>query len=310
MDELFTVFFWASAVRLAAPMFIAAIGETMVQRAGMFNVGIEGMMLVGAFVGVVARSGDMTYTGVIAAAVVTGILGLLYGVVVAVLRADQIVAGVGLNIIAIGATSLLRRLWGLSAEGAVPAGILGEQPVPLLVDIPFVGGILFRQSPLVYLAYVVLPLVAFFLLRTRSGLLLRSVGESAAAADSAGVGVLSKRVWAMTFGGVMGRSGRGLPIGSGDERSLHRQHDVGTGFPGDRHHDPGRLEARLGCGCGALLRGGGSPAVLQPGGLRRFGTRPLLLMLPFVATIIAWSVVGRAGRIPGDLGRPFVRGES
>ena len=310
MDELLTVFFWASAVRLAAPMFIAAIGETMVQRAGMFNVGIEGMMLVGAFVGVAARSGDMTYTGVIAAAVVTGILGLLYGVVVAVLRADQIVAGVGLNIIAIGATSLLRRLWGLSAEGAVPAGILGEQPVPLLVDIPFVGGILFRQSPLVYLAYVVLPLVAFFLLRTRSGLLLRSVGESAAAADSAGVSVLSKRVWAMTFGGVMaGLAGAYLSVVATSGVFIDNM-TLGRGFlaiaitilAGWR---PGWV-------AGAALFFGAAEA-LQFSSQAVFGgsvPAPLLLMLPFVATIIAWSVVGRAGRIPGDLGRPFVRGES
>ena len=310
MDELLTVFFWASAVRLAAPMFIAAIGETVVQRAGMFNVGIEGMMLIGAFVGVAARSGGATYTGVITAAVVTGVVGLLYGIVIAVLRADQIVAGVGLNIIAIGSTSLLRRLWGLSAEGAVPAGILGEQPVPVLVDIPFLGGVLFRQSPLVYLAYVVLPMVAFFLLRTRSGLLLRSVGESAVAADSAGVSVLSKRVWAVTFGGVMaGLAGAYLSVVATSGVFIDNM-TLGRGFlaiaitilAGWR---PGWVAA-------AALFFGAAEA-LQFSSQAVFGASvpaPLLLMLPFVATIVAWSLVGRAGRIPGDLGRPFVRGES
>ena len=273
MDELLTVFFWASAVRLAAPMFIASIGETVVQRAGMFNVGIEGMMLIGAFVGVAARSGDATYTGVVAAALVTGVVGLLYGVVVAVLRADQIVAGVGLNIIAIGTTSLLRRLWGLSTEGAVPAGILGEQAIPVLVDIPFLGGVLFRQSPLVYLAYVVLPMVAFFLMRTRSGLLLRSVGESAVAADSAGVSVLSKRVWAMTFGGVMaGLAGAYLSVVATSGVFIDNM-TLGRGFLAIAITILAGWRPGWGSRCCPLLRGCRSLAVLEPGGLRGLGAR-------------------------------------
>ena len=229
--------------------------------------------------------------------------------VVAVFRADQIVAGVGLNIIAIGTTSLLRRIWSVSAEGGVSAGLLSEHGIPILEDIPFIGGVFFTQSPIVYAAYVILPMTAFFLLRTRPGLLMRSAGEDAAAADSAGVRVIAFRVGAMTFAGAMaGLAGAYLSVVATSGVFIDNM-TLGRGFlaiaitilAGWR---PGWVAA-------AALFFGGAEA-LQFSSQAVFGgsiPAPLLLMLPFVATIVAWAIVGRTGRIPGNLGQPFIRGE-
>ena len=253
----------------------------------------------------------MTYTGVIAAAVVTGILGLLYGVVVAVLRADQIVAGVGLNIIAIGATSLLRRLWGLSAEGFRPCRDPWRAAGSAASGHPVRGRDPLQAEP------DGLPLPMWSCLWWRS-----SFYERARACYS-DPSVSRRRQptlpgWAysrsgygrMTFGGVMaGLAGAYLSVVVTSGVFIDNM-TLGRGFlaiaitilAGWR---PGWVAA-------AALFFGAAEA-LQFSSQVVFGgsvPAPLLLMLPFVATIIAWSVVGRAGRIPGDLGRPFVRGWS
>lgn len=214
MSEVLDAFFLATAIRLAAPVFLAAIGETVGERAGIFNVGIEGMMLLGAFAGVagVVFIGD-PLAGLLVAVVVVALVGLLYGVIIAGFRADQVVAGIGLNLLAIGGTGFLRSLWLGSRIESTPAGVLADRAIPGLRDIPYLGEALFQQSPLVYLAYVMIPVAAYFLYRTGPGLVVRSVGESAAAADAAGVDVVRTRIYAMIFAGAMaGLAGAYLSI--------------------------------------------------------------------------------------------------
>lgn len=195
-------------------MFLAAIGETVVQRAGMFNIGIEGMMLVGAFAGVAGGiiTGS-TLAGVGFAVVVTAVLGCSYGILVAGFRADQVVIGIGFNIVVLGATSLLRSSWLTERFASLSPGLLTAHRIPVLGNLPFIGRVLFSQSPLVYAALLILPITSFFLFRSRPGLLLRAVGEQASAADSAGIPVVGIRIAAMTFGGIMaGLAGAYLSI--------------------------------------------------------------------------------------------------
>jgi simple sugar transport system permease protein len=310
MDDLLTAFFWASAVRLSAPMFIAAIGETLVQRAGMFNIGIEGMMLVGAFAGVAGTSiGGTTLAGLVVAIVVTGLVGCVYGIVVAGFRADQVVAGVGLNIIAIGVTSLLRSTWLASQTPGEAPGPLGVVAIPGAADLPFVGPVLFQQSPIVYAAYLLLPATAFYLFRTRPGLLLRSVGEDAIAADSAGVAVVGVRIAAMTFGGAMaGVAGAYLSLVATSGVFIDNM-TLGRGFLAIAITIFGRWNP-FWVMLAALLFG--AAEALQFSGQAVFGESvptPLLLMFPFVLAIVAWVVMGRGESAPRDLGRPFIRSE-
>jgi simple sugar transport system permease protein len=310
VSELLGTFFWASAVRLSAPMFLAAIGETVVQRAGMFNIGIEGMMLVGAFAGIAggAVTGS-TLAGLVFAAVVTAGLGAIYGAIIAGLRADQVVTGIGFNIVVLGATSLLRSSWLTERIVTLSPAILGRHPIPGLSDIPFVGRVFFDQSPVVYAAYVILPVVSLFLFRTRPGLLLRAVGEQAVAADSAGVPVVGTRIAAMTFGGMMaGLAGAYLSIVATSGVFIENM-TLGRGFLAIAITIFGRWKPYR-VALAALLFG--AAEALQFSSQAAFGgsvSPPLLLMIPFVLAIVAWGIMGRESSAPEDLGRPFVRTE-
>jgi simple sugar transport system permease protein len=306
--ELIGTFFWASAVRLSAPMFLAAIGETVVQRAGMFNIGIEGMMLVGAFAGVAGSTiTGNTVAGFGLAIVVTAILGCLYGVLVAGFRADQVVTGIGFNIVIIGATSLLRSSWLSERIISLSPGILASHPIPGLSDIPFIGQVFFTQSPVVYLALLILPLTSFILFRTRPGLLLRAVGEQATAADSAGVPVVGIRIAAMTFGGMMaGMAGAYLSIVATSGVFIDNM-TLGRGFLAIAITIFGRWKP-FRVALAALLFG--AAEALQFSSQAVFGgsiSPPLLLMIPFGLAIIAWAIMGRGSSAPEDLGRPFTR---
>jgi general nucleoside transport system permease protein len=310
VNELFGGFFWASAVRLSAPMLLAAIGETVVERAGMFNIGIEGMMLVGAFAGV--AGGTITgspVAGLALAAVVTAGLGFIYGVLVAGFRADQVVTGIGFNIIVLGATSLLRSSWLTERISSLSPGILAPYAIPALSDLPFAGPVLFHQSPIIYAALIILPATSFFLFKTRPGLLLRAVGEQATAADSAGVAVIGIRIAAMTFGGVMaGLAGAYLSIVATSGVFIDNM-TLGRGFLAIAITIFGRWKPYR-VALAALLFG--AAEALQFSSQAVFGgsvSPPLLLMIPFVLAIIAWAIMGRGSSAPEDLGRPFVRSD-
>ena len=310
MTDLLTTYFWASAVRLAAPMFIAAIGETVVQRSGVFNIGIEGMMLIGAFVGVAGGVlFDAAWMGLLAAVVVTALIGFLYGIVVAGFRADQVVAGVGLNIIALGLTSLLRSTWLASEIETLSPGAIGAGALPGLSKIPYVGAVFFTQSPVVYAALLILPVVAFFLFRTKPGLLLRAVGEQAIAADTAGVRVVGIRIAALSFGGAMaGLAGGYLSLIATSGVFIDNM-TLGRGFLAIAITIFGRWNPFY-VALAALFFG--AAEALQFSGQALFGESvptPVLLMTPFVLAIVAWVVMGRSGAAPADLGRPFLRSE-
>jgi simple sugar transport system permease protein len=218
-----------ASVLLATPLVWAAAGELVSQRSGVLNVGLEGMMLTGAFFSyvVVWHTGSFTL-GVLAGAAAGGLAATIMAFLAVTLRADQIIVGVGLNILTFGVTAFF--INELFPAGEVP--ILdrpGPVPLPLLSDIPVIGKALFRQTPLVYLAYLALPLTWVILFRTRFGLGLRATGEMPAAVDTAGVNVDIVR-WAGTHaaGISAGLGGAFLSIG---ELGLFREGmTAGRGF--------------------------------------------------------------------------------
>jgi simple sugar transport system permease protein len=200
----------AAAIAAGTPILFATLGEILAERAGILNLGVEGMMLMGAWAGfaVTYHSGSI-WLGVLAALVAGGVMSLIHAFLCITLQANQVVSGLALTIFGTGLSSLLgRNLIGLSGA------FFEKIRVPGLADIPFLGPILFRQNLLVYLSYLLIPLIWVFLFKTRPGLHMRSVGEKPITADAMGVNVYAIRYVYTTAGGVLaGLAGAALSLG-------------------------------------------------------------------------------------------------
>jgi general nucleoside transport system permease protein len=219
----------ATALVLTTPILFAAIGELASERAGVLNVGLEGMMLSGAFFSfLIADKTDSILLGAVAGVAA----GLGFAIIMALLAveagADQIVSGVGINLAAVGLTSyLFDQIYQGSAT--TPLNTIGPLKIPGLASIPSFGKPLFQQDPLVYLAFLLVPLTWFVLYRTRWGLAVRASGELPAAADTAGISVRRVR-WAgtLTAGALAGLGGSYLVIV--DVGIFHQEMTAGRGF--------------------------------------------------------------------------------
>jgi simple sugar transport system permease protein len=205
----------ASAVALAAPLLLAALGELVLERAGVLNIGIEGMLVTGAFTGfAVAWASGSVLVGVVAAIGSAALLALVMAVGVLGFGGDQIVLGFGVLIFALGGTAYLNDVL-FSDQGRVRVPAAEQFEIPLLSSIPGIGPALFRQTLFVYAAYLAVPLVALLLHRTQLGLLLRATGESPDAVRAAGHSPVALRTAAFAFaGGMAGLAGAVLSIGA------------------------------------------------------------------------------------------------
>jgi simple sugar transport system permease protein len=210
----FDVILVAATIRLAAPLLFAAIGELLAERSGVINIGLEGFVLIGAFAGFVgvAATGSLWIGTVLALAA-----GIALAAVMALhavqLRADQIVVGVGINVLALGLTTYAyRELFVSSSQVTVER--MRPLAVPVLGDLPVAGDAFFHQIPLVYVAYLLVPITWFVLYHTTWGLNIRAAGEVPAAVDTAGTSVARVR-WITTLlaGGLAGLGGASLSIG-------------------------------------------------------------------------------------------------
>jgi ABC-type uncharacterized transport system permease subunit len=295
-----------STVRLATPYLFASIGETFVQRSGVLNLGVEGIMLMGAFAAFfVAFTTGSLAGGVLAAALVGAAMGLLMAVVSVSFRAEQGISGIGLHLLGLGLSSLLFKL----TLGTVQSvGGFEELPLPLLAGIPLLGPSLFNHSLLTYVAFALVPLAAWTLSRTRVGLNIRAVGDNPAAADSVGVPVIGVRYGTLIFGGMLaGVGGASLSIGT---LNIFQENLTG--------------------GIGFI-----AVALVYFGGWRPFGVllgvllfsfvsalqlwlqladvgipSDLAVMMPYVLTILALTLSARRQSQPAALTKPFTRGSS
>lgn len=300
--------FLAGGLRLCVPVLLAALGETVSERAGVFTIGLEGLMLFGA----ASSALGLALTASPILALVIGMLGgclaaLLLALGTVLARANQIVMGIGFNLFAIGATSLMRQLW---LSGAPPAGSMravSMLKLPGLSDLPVVGRAIFSQSPVFYLA-VVVAIALWGLLRfTRAGLLIRAVGENAMAADAAGHSVLRIRFSATLFTGVMaGLGGAYLCIVASGGTFVDNM-TAGRGYLAIAITIFARwmpLRVLLVAIVLGLLE-----ALQFQGQYLGVNIAPSLLMaMPFAVALVAWVMMGKAGAAPADLGRPFLRG--
>lgn len=199
----------AAGVAAGTVLLFAAIGELFAERAGIINLGVQGMMFVGAMVGFKVGSEVDPWLGMLLAMVAGGLLGGLHGLVTIHLQANQIVSGLALTFLGTGVALVLGE--GLAASSPALLPVLS---IPLLDDIPFIGGIFFHdQSVLVYIGYLLVPLTSIWIFRTRPGLHLRAVGEQPSAADALGVNVYRQRyLYTMLGGALAGLAGATLTM--------------------------------------------------------------------------------------------------
>ena len=213
--DIITVGLFAAALRMATPIAFASLGGIFSERAGIINIGLEGMMLTSAFTGVAASyfSGN-PWLGVLAAVLVGGLLGLFHALLTVKFVGDQIVSGTGINIFALGFTAYMSQvLWGSRGASESVQG-LRVVSIPLLKDIPIIGEVIGAHTPLVYLMLIVTVLSHVVLFKTPIGLRIRAVGEHPAAADTAGIDVFkTKYLCVMVSGMLAGLGGAFLSLG-------------------------------------------------------------------------------------------------
>lgn len=187
-----------TVITASTPLLIAAIGELVTERAGVLNLGVEGMMIMGAAVGIaVAITTGSSALGVLAAILAGVALAAIFAALALGLATNQVATGLALTIFGVGLSGVV----GAPYVGLQRAGI-GKIEVPLLADIPFLGPILFRQDPFVYFSIALVIAVAWFLSRTKAGLVLRACGENHASSHALGYPVLRIRLYATLFGGA------------------------------------------------------------------------------------------------------------
>lgn len=204
LQHVFSMEMLLSTIRMAIPLALAAVGATICERSGVINLGIEGMMLLGAFSGVLGvHITQMAWMGVVMALLVGAVVGFIYAALCLHFRANQSVTGVGLNILASGLTVVLTRaIWnsdGLSGTVAQIPGIT----IPLLNRIPVVGALFTNQSPLFFITIAVVVAAWFILYRTKQGLRLRAIGDHPQAASTVGIPVARYRYTAVIVCGML-----------------------------------------------------------------------------------------------------------
>jgi simple sugar transport system permease protein len=200
MNATILISMLATSVVAATPLLLAALGELVVERSGVLNLGIEGIMLTGALAAVaMTLATGAVAVGVLSAVAAGILLGLLFSLLTVTIRADHVVAGLALVLFGDG----ISRFAGHGLVAVEVRQSLRAVPVPLLADIPALGQILFRQNLLVYFSYVMVVMVWYFLYRTRPGLALRAAGEKPSAVDVVGWNVFRIRYLSVIFGAAM-----------------------------------------------------------------------------------------------------------
>jgi general nucleoside transport system permease protein len=296
----------AAGLVAAVPLVLAALGEAVGEKSGLLNLGIEGTMLCGAFFGFYAafQTGGSLW-GVLAGMAAGAVLGLLFAFLTVSLRVDQVLVGLAITIFGGGLTAFLYRdLFG--GQNPSLSTDLPRIGIPLLERIPVLGSAMFDQQALFYLAYVLVPVFAFLLARTRFGLEVRAVGENPFAADAAGVDVTRTRYLAALIAGTMaGLAGAFLSVA--DLKIFQVGMTVGMGF----------------IALALTMVGGWNPyrilvAAVLFGLLRSLGNGLQILginirtefvtMLPYIGIMVALALLAGRTSLPMSLGIPYVRG--
>lgn len=303
IDEILTASVFASTIRLATPYLFAAIGETFGQRSGVLNLGVDGIMLMGAFFAFYAvLLTNSLILGVLMAVLIGLLMGLAMAFISVTLKAEQGISGIGLYLFGLGMSELLfQKLVG------TPRAVEGFPRLyfPILSDIPIIGEIFFQHNLLVYVAFALVPISAFILNRTTFGLMIRAVGQNPEAADAMGVNVARIRYFTVTLGGVLaGLAGASLSIAL--LRVFQQNLTSGLGFIAVALVYFGRWKP-FGVLVGALLFSFVNALQLQISAIGVDIPAEFAVMAPYVITIIALVFASKRTERPTALTKPFER---
>lgn len=298
--------FFATMVRLATPTLIAALGIVFSERAGIVNIGTEGMMLVGALSGVIGSYlFGSVWLGTLFAMLVTILFSAIFAVFNVIVKADQTVVGTGMNILASGLTITVNRaMFGASAS---PPKIDTFQPVaiPLLSKIPILGQAFFSQTIPVYIALLLVPLASFVMFRTNLGLKIRSVGENPKACDTVGINVTRMRFMSVLYSGMMaGFAGSFVSMG---QLSFFTEGMVaGGGFVALAAVVFGNYTP-WGILGSSMVFGASHALSFKLQAMSSGIPSEFLLILPYLITIISLCIVSRRSNQPAGSGIPYIK---
>lgn len=307
LEQIFTASVFASAIRLATPYIFASIGELFGQRSGVLNLGVDGIMLMGAFTSfyAVLSTGSLLF-GIIAALLTGLLLGLVTAFMSVTLKAEQGISGIGMYLFGLGISELLfQKLIG------TPRFVDGfpRLDIPVLSQIEFlgIGQIFFQHNLLVYVAFALVPISAFVLRKTPLGLAIRAAGQNPEAADAMGIRVGRIRYMTVCFGGMMaGLAGASLSIAL--LRVFQQNLTSGQGFIAIALVYFGRWQP-FGVLAGALLFSFVNALQLQVSAEGIQVPAEFAVMAPYVITIIALIFASKRVEQPFALSKPFERGE-
>ena len=310
IEILMSASFWAAAIRIASPLIFATLGELICERAGVLNLGIEGIMVAGAFAGWIAVYAGLPLWGGVGVAMVAGMgFGALHGVLSVLFGLSQHVVGVGITLLATSLTFYTYRV--ALPEVSTPPKIEAFQvyEIPILSKIPLIGPALFAQTPLTYLAFGLAGALAWGLYRTPLGLAIRAVGESPASVAAQGLSVAALRMGAVIFGsGLMAVGGAFLTMSAFDSFFFDMVNGRGwicialVVFGAWR---PGK--ALLGAILFAAFDA--FQIRLQQTGIGAHVPYQIFLMMPYILSILALVLMSRRASVPAALMVPFNKGE-
>lgn len=306
LSSTFLVAWLAASVRLAGPLLLTALGELFAERAGVLNIGIEGIMLLGALASYLAAwQTGIIWFGVLAGIIVGIVSGTFLAWMYVTVRASQVVVGIIFNILALGLASYIYRLALGQVSGPQTVTMFKTMPVPVLSEIPFLGPVLFNHSLPVYLTAILVLVAGYVLYHSKFGLKLRAVGENPHAADTAGINVSTMRYFGVLISGAAaGAAGAYLvlaQVGQFRESIVAGQGFIALAIVIFGRWSP--YKAAL-----AALVFGAADALQLSLQLFQVDVPPqILLSLPYALTIIAMSgIIGKANQ-PEAFMIPFKR---
>jgi general nucleoside transport system permease protein len=295
----------ASSVRVTTPIMFVAMSGCFSEQAGVFAMGMEGFMLIGAFAAVViALMTNSLFIGVIGGILAGVLLAALFGLASITLGSEQVLSGLAINMFAMGATGFLMRVvWGTSGIPLTPQML--PVPIPLLSEIPIIGQVFFKQPILTYVGYISIPLAWWFMYKSRWGLELRAVGEKPRAVDTVGISVKGTRYMAVLLCGALSGMG-GAVLSLQQVNTFTENMSAGRGWLGLIACIFGRWNP-LGAAGASFLFGMADALQLRIQIFASDLSSWIILMIPHLLALILISIVAKEARHPAAAGVHYTK---
>lgn len=294
-----TAAFLEASVRTATPLALAAMGELVVERTGLINIGLEGIIIAGALAAVAGADAGGVATGYAAAMAAGAVMAMVFAFFTLWMRADQIITGTAVTLLGLGATGTMYRAMYGPTGAALSTSTSGPVSIPILSDIPIIGDAFFAQPLPTYVVYALLPIMWWWLYRTHAGLGLRAMGENPSAAEAAGLHVRRTRTVALLFSGAMGGLA-GAVLVLAQAGTFVEGMSAGRGFIAIAIVVLGRWHLG-GVALAALVFGSASALQFLFQAIGLDAPYQLFLALPYALTLAALAGVGGRARAPAAL---------